>query len=78
MGEAEGRSPVAGIGLRVCGPDRGAVIGREGRRKGGRRRLIAIGMADGECLTVGYTPRAGRVRIISACLCEQEGSACLS
>lgn len=45
----------------------GPVIEREDRRKDYReRRLIATGMADGECLTVVYTPRAGRVRIISA------------
>ncbi len=43
------------------------MIEREDRRKDYReRRLIAIGMADEECLTVVYTPRAGRVRIISA------------
>ena len=44
-GEAEGRSPVAGIGLRVCGPDRGAVIEREDRREDCERPLIATGVA---------------------------------
>ena len=45
----------------------GPVIEREDRRKDYReRRLIATGLVDGECLTVVYTPRAGRVRIISA------------
>jgi len=55
------------------------VIEREDRRKDYReRRLITTGMAGGECLTVVYTPRAGRVRIISACLCDQEGATCLA
>lgn len=45
----------------------GPVIEREDRREDCKRRLIATGMADGECLTVVYTPDAGRVRIISAC-----------
>ena len=45
----------------------GPVIEREDARKDYRElRLIATGMVDGECLTVVYTPRAGRVRIISA------------
>ena len=56
----------------------GPVIEREDRREGCKRRLIATGMADGECLTVVYTPRAGRMRIISARLCDQEGATCLS
>ena len=79
-GEEPGRSAGTGIGfdhagLMLAGP----VIGREDRRKDYReRRLIATGMADGECLTVVYTPRAGRVRIISARLCDQEGAACRS
>ena len=57
----------------------GPVIEREDRRKDYReRRLIATGMADGECLTVVCMPPAGRGRIISAWLCEQEGATCLS
>jgi uncharacterized DUF497 family protein len=45
----------------------GPVIEREDSREDYREiRLIATGMVDGECLTVVYTPRAGRVRIISA------------
>ena len=45
----------------------GPVIEREDQRKDYREvRLIATGMADGDCLTVVYTPRAGRIRIISA------------
>jgi hypothetical protein len=45
----------------------GPVIEREDARKDYREvRLIATGMVDSECLTVVYTPRAGRARIISA------------
>ncbi len=45
----------------------GPVIEREDRRTDYREvRLIATGMVDDECLTVVYTPRAGRIRIISA------------
>ena len=45
----------------------GPVIEREDSDKDYRElRLIATGMVDGECLTLVYTPRVGRVRIISA------------
>jgi uncharacterized protein len=43
------------------------VIEREDARQDyGEPRFVAIGTVDGEHLALVYTPRAGRVRIISA------------
>jgi len=51
----------------------GPVIEREDARRDYQElRLVATGMVDGECLTVVYTLRAGRLRIISGRLASRK------